>query len=113
MIAAALPVAYLSLRGCWQYLAADPLRTLTLGLFRTGDPALPPWLAAVVPALQAPGAVLRAGPSGAAAVAARRSDAGHCPQGFFFSPAVAPYIYHWALLTAVALLVMNVHVATR
>jgi phosphatidylinositol glycan class V len=87
------PVAYLATAACWRWAAADWRRAFTLGL-------LPPAAAPAGAAL--PG---RRSPSPSSA-AARRAAA-------FRGAALAPYVYHLALMTAVALLVMHVNVATR
>lgn len=122
MVLAALPVGFLSVYGCWTYFAADWLRALTLGLFRWGDP-LPAglhWLASCLPApaLQAGKAPQVQGRRRSARLAAAAAPP---PRGTlecreemgYLATAAAPYIYHWAFMTAFALLAMNVNVATR
>eukprot|EP00887_Chlorella_sp_A99_P001126 scaffold14.g1126.t1 len=147
MIITALPVAFLSIRGCCAYFSADWTRALTLGLFSYGETLPSPlrWLAGRGCALlrcAAPGVAAqqqqgwRRRSSRLAAAAAAASPVGKQGAGAtgrhaadaataavraapepgshgFLGPATAPYVYHWALMTAVALLVMNVNVATR
>ena len=82
-----VPVAFLAVSACWVWASFDWRRAFTLGLL----PALPP-------KPRRGRAAAKALPPGGA---------------FAASPAVAPYIYHLALMTAAALLVMHVNVATR
>ncbi|KAL4444210.1 hypothetical protein ABPG75_011947 [Micractinium tetrahymenae] len=131
MVLMSVAVALLSLAGIWAYLSADWQRALTLGLFCRGGRQLPRWLGRLERALgkrclskaawlRAAGARLAAStgiasrqpkaqqrrqqPSMLATVFQPLADAG---------PEAAPVIYHWALMTAVALLAMHVNVATR
>ena len=103
MIATALPVAYLSIKGCYEYFRSDLLRALSLGVLSSDQPAPLPGIHSLPALLQRP-------------LAARLTQQGVArrqPQAGYLALQVAPYVYHWALLTAVALLVMNVQVATR
>lgn len=107
MVLMSAPVAWLSIGGCWAYFSADWQRALTLGLYRARDP-LPRWLAAAK----------RAAVAAAAAGLRRKGPAARRPRGaaggvFEASAEAAPLVYHWALMTAVALLAMHVNVATR
>lgn len=133
MVALSLPVAYLSLRGIWAWLAADWLRAATGGLWHRGQ--APPWaLVQLAGWMPAPAACALLGPDGgcgggsgvdargrrrsarlaaAGASPRRRRQQQQAEQGGYLSTAAAPYVYHWAFSTVVALLVMNVNVATR
>ncbi|GAB4818500.1 hypothetical protein N2152v2_005546 [Parachlorella kessleri] len=103
MIVTALPVAYLSIRGCYRYFSSEPLRALSLGILSSDRPA-------PLHAIHSMPAFLR---SPLAARLRKQGKARRQPLAGYLGLPVAPYVYHWALLTAVALLVMNVHVATR
>lgn len=108
MVLMSVPVAWLSLSGCWAYFAADWHRALSLGLYnRSRRPAWllrlqQRWREAVWRALtKIPNNAPRKALQRVGSTALQRSDA------------AAPLVYHWALMTAVALLVMHVNVATR
>jgi phosphatidylinositol glycan class V len=115
MVLMSLPVAWLSVSACWAYFAADWRRALTLGIYQRGD-RLPLWLAAVEQAVvcglmqlrqRVPSSVpRRGGSSGGGRAVWRQSVLVHSQQA-------APLMYHWALMTAVAMLAMHVNVATR
>lgn len=120
MVLMSVPVAWLSIGGCWAYFSANWQRAFTLGLYPKPQ-KLPGWLAAPAAAAQGAAAALRGAlwrrPAG------RRSSTRGAPSGssnrkaqltaLQGSDAAAPYMYHWALMTAVALLAMHVNVATR
>lgn len=113
MVLMSLPVAWLSLGGCWAYFAVDWQRALTLGLYPCRA-RLPAWLAAPAAAvrrLAAAWRVRRNGGSGNGA--AKRRGTGITRSALAASSEAAPLVYHWALMTAVALLAMHVNVATR
>lgn len=98
----AMPMLYISFAGCYEYFSQDWTRSVQLGLLptypssalgmklqsqKTKAPKHPHWMASEALCTQA-------------------------LQGFN-SNDVAPYIHQWAVMTACALLVMNVQVATR
>lgn len=130
MVLMSAPVAWLSVGACWAYFAADWKRALTLGLY-SGARRLPAWLARPAGAAQRATAVWRSWRAGARggggngsaggsrAKAGGRGAAGGArrgqgpPSALQRSGDAAPLMYHWALMTAVALLAMHVNVATR
>ena len=98
--ALATPMLLLSCIGCWTYLKQDMHRGLQLGLTSPKQ----------VASATAKGAV-HVDRSRAAKQSAIHE---HISTGSgFYCNSVAPYIYHWAVMTACAMLVMNVQVATR
>lgn len=115
MVLMSVPVAWLSIGGCWAYFSADWQRAFTLGLFPRPQ-KLPRWLVAPAAAVERLTAALRGAPRRRRSSSVRSGSSGkHAArltplQG---SDAAAPFMYHWALMTAVALLAMHVNVATR
>lgn len=114
-----IPVAALSFAGCWTWACADWACALSLGMARRA-PARPLSPLARTgsgplrrPSRWAPGPPpSRRGGVGAAFHTLGAGVAQPCawpPE----APALAPYIYHWALMTAVAATAMHVNVATR
>ena len=113
MVLMSVPVAWLSIGGCWAYFSADWQRALTVGLYPRRR-KLPRWL------LQPAAAVRRATAAlgGALPRNRGRSGGGGGRRAARLTPlqrsdGAAVYMYHWALMTAVALLAMHVNVATR
>ncbi len=126
MVLVSVPVALLSIAGLSAYFAADWQRALTLGLYPKGASQLPRWLACLGRALhkwRATGAAwaraARGRPSAAVSGSSLRRHEALQERCSAFdelaqaSPEAAPLVYHWALMTAVALLAMHVNVATR
>lgn len=124
MVLMSVPVAWLSVGGCWAYFAADWRRALTLGLYCKAD-TLPPGLAAAERTLLGwwvlwLGWQQRLLGGGAGVCKKRRQQrpaasagAAQRPSALLSSQEAAPLVYHWALMAAVALLAMHVNVATR
>jgi phosphatidylinositol glycan class V len=111
MVLMSLPVAWLSVSGCWAYFSADWQRALSLGLYsRAHRP--PAWLEGLqryyTAAVRRHLHIIGTGARGSSK--ARQPAGGTALQR---SAEAAPLVYHWALMTAVALLVMHVNVATR
>lgn len=121
MVLMSVPVAWLSIGGCWAYFSADWQRAFTLGLFPRPQ-KLPRWLVAPAAAVERLAAALRCasrlrrqGGRRLSSSARSGSSGKHAARltPVQRSDAAAPYMYHWALMTAVALLAMHVNVATR
>ncbi len=120
MVLMSVPVAWLSIAGCWAYFSADWQRALTLGLYPSTQ-QLPRWLATPAAAVQRAVVALRGTPRQRPGGRRGGSRTRSSPSGkraaqltqLQRSDAAAPYMYHWALMTAVALLAMHVNVATR
>ena len=91
------PILYLSCMGCWAYFNCNWGRAFSLGL-QTSQPTQ----------CQQDGKHTNASKSSSVTASPI-----HTPSAVFTHDKVAPYIYHWALLTACALFIMNVQVATR
>ena len=98
----AMPMLYISFAGCYEYFSQDWTRSVQLGLLPTyASSALRMKLQSQKTRapkhlhLMAPKALCTQAPKG------------------FNSDDVAPYIHQWAVMTACALFVMNVQVATR
>ena len=91
-----MPILSLSCAGCWEYFSCNWARALLLGVCD----APPKQLLTVTRSWKTKS--LQTEKHGLATAGTG-----------FSSNTVAPYIYQWALMTACALLVMNVQVATR
>jgi phosphatidylinositol glycan class V len=111
MVVMSLPVAWLSVGGCWAYFSADWQRALTLGLYSRWD-KLPRWLGGAAGLLGRWVAAWR-GRDALQLQQRRRRPAAVAATALQGSGEAAPLVYHWALMTAVALLAMHVNVATR
>lgn len=114
MVLMSVPVAWLSIGGCWAYFAADWQRALTLGLYpRTKR--LPAWAAAPAATLGRWAVTLgaRTRHSSRGGDGRRFQAAAPTTSLLVASADAAPLVYHWSLMTAVALLAMHVNVATR
>ncbi|KAL6770231.1 PIGV1 [Auxenochlorella protothecoides x Auxenochlorella symbiontica] len=116
-----IPVAALSFVGCWTWACADWACALSLGMARRA-PARP--LSPLARTGSGPGPLRRPSRWAPGPPPSRRGGVGAAfhtlgagvaqpcawpPE----APALAPYIYHWALMTAVAATAMHVNVATR
>jgi phosphatidylinositol glycan class V len=116
MVLMSLPVAWLSVGGCWAYFSADWQRALTLGLYSRRD-KLPRWLGGAAGMLGRWAAAWRVRKDLPAQrlLQQRRRPAAVAAMATALQGSVeaAPLVYHWALMTAVALLAMHVNVATR
>lgn len=129
MVLMSAPVALLSIAGLWSYFSADWQRALTLGLYPTSARQPPRWLSRLCCAVRSwhssAAAWARAAwgkATAASGSSVRRQNAKQRRRqelGSAFDtlanagPEAAPLMYHWALMTAVALLAMHVNVATR
>ena len=98
----AMPILYLSFTGCYEYFSQDWTRTVQLGLLSacpssTHDSKL-----------QSQEKMANSHPC----LTPTKASGAKAPKAFD-SIALAPYIHQWAVMTACAVFVMNVQVATR
>lgn len=98
----AIPVLYISFAGCYAYFRQDWTRSLQLHL-------CPIYPSSGLGKKMQPQEVT---PQRHSHVMASKTVYTKAPTGFN-SNEVAPYIHQWAVMTACALLIMNVQVATR
>ena len=98
----ALPMLYISFAGCFEYFSQDWIRSMQLGLLSRYPSST------FGTRLQSQETAAPKHPQSMAAKALCNQE----PKGFN-SNGVAPYIHQWAVMTACALFVMNVQVATR
>lgn len=97
----ATPILCLSVTGCYEYVSQDWTRTVQLGL-------LPPCAGSSLGSKPQ----LRKGAGKMHSHTAKTKTCANESRGFY-SADTAPYVHQWAIMTACALLVMNVQVATR
>lgn len=93
---------YLSYAGCYEYISQDWTRLVQLGL----HPRCPSRSFCSKPQSQEETEEQHSHPITTKAPCAEASSG-------FYSADTAPYIHQWAIMTACALFVMNVQVATR